>query len=92
MEVGDSFLQHEPLEFQGPIQVHYNPPDGEFNVWMYAMIGVGSAFIIFVIASIYLMCKSPAGGDHTPLRRHPTMTTTGGHHRATLLPPGKEHL
>lgn len=25
------------------------------NGWMYAMIAVGSAFIIFVIASIYLM-------------------------------------
>ncbi|ODM92643.1 Thrombospondin type-1 domain-containing protein 7B [Orchesella cincta] len=89
MDVGDSmrssFVFDHP--YQGPIQVHYNPPDGEFNIWMYAMIGVGSAFIIFVIASIYLMCKSPAGGDHTPLRRHPTKTTRD---RTPL--PSKDHL
>jgi len=29
--------------------------DGEFNFWMLAMIGIGSAFIVFVLVSIYLM-------------------------------------
>ncbi|CAG7692166.1 unnamed protein product [Allacma fusca] len=52
----------------------YQPPD-EFNVWMLAMVGVGSAFIIFVIASIYLMCNSPTGNQPQPLMRRSSQPT-----------------
>ena len=29
--------------------------DDEFNVWMYGMIFIGCAFVLFVIGSVYLM-------------------------------------
>ncbi|XP_069977961.1 uncharacterized protein [Penaeus vannamei] len=31
----------------------------EINVWMYAMVAIGSAFVVFVIISVYLMCHTP---------------------------------
>ncbi|CAL1263907.1 unnamed protein product [Larinioides sclopetarius] len=36
----------------------YYPDDNETSLWMYAMISVGSAFVIFVIVTLYLMCHS----------------------------------
>ncbi|GFT46879.1 uncharacterized protein NPIL_675351 [Nephila pilipes] len=36
----------------------YYPDDNETSVWMYAMISVGSAFVLFVIVTLYLMCHS----------------------------------
>ncbi|XP_069977959.1 uncharacterized protein [Penaeus vannamei] len=30
----------------------------EINVWMYAMVAIGSAFVVFVIISVYLMWRS----------------------------------
>ncbi|KAF8764704.1 hypothetical protein HNY73_022757 [Argiope bruennichi] len=32
--------------------------DNETSIWMYAMISVGSAFVLFVIVTLYLMCHS----------------------------------
>ncbi|XP_024081370.1 thrombospondin type-1 domain-containing protein 7A-like isoform X2 [Cimex lectularius] len=36
----------------------YYPRDDHLSVWMFAMIGIGCVFIIFVAASIYLLCHS----------------------------------
>ncbi|XP_073989358.1 thrombospondin type-1 domain-containing protein 7A-like isoform X3 [Rhodnius prolixus] len=36
----------------------YYPEDEDLSVWMFAMIGIGCVFIIFVAASIYLLCHS----------------------------------
>ncbi|KAB7498948.1 Thrombospondin type-1 domain-containing protein 7B, partial [Armadillidium nasatum] len=38
-------------------QARYLPET--INGWMFALIGVGSAFVIFVVISVYLMCKTP---------------------------------
>ncbi|XP_068083868.1 thrombospondin type-1 domain-containing protein 7B [Anabrus simplex] len=35
----------------------YYPKDDDINVWMFAMIGIGCIFIVFVAVSIYLMCN-----------------------------------
>ncbi|KAK4305670.1 hypothetical protein Pmani_022453 [Petrolisthes manimaculis] len=43
----------------------YLPED--INVWMFAMIGVGSAFVVFVVISMYLLCQSPREHTTTPL-------------------------
>ncbi|KAL7636525.1 UNVERIFIED_CONTAM: hypothetical protein RMT77_013300 [Armadillidium vulgare] len=43
----------EPI---GLREVKYLPE--EINIWMYAMIGIGSAFVIFVVISVYLMWVS----------------------------------
>ncbi|KAK7793691.1 hypothetical protein R5R35_008898 [Gryllus longicercus] len=36
----------------------YYPKDDDINVWMFAMIGIGCVFIIFVAVSLYIMWKS----------------------------------
>ncbi|XP_064470738.1 thrombospondin type-1 domain-containing protein 7B-like isoform X2 [Ornithodoros turicata] len=41
----------------GDIILKYYPDDNEASFWMYAMISVGSAFIIFVAVTVYLMCN-----------------------------------
>ncbi|XP_063229191.1 thrombospondin type-1 domain-containing protein 7A-like [Bacillus rossius redtenbacheri] len=49
---------------------YYYPKDEDINVWMFAMIGIGCVFIVFVAVSIYLMCHSSAGGlggQHEPM-------------------------
>jgi len=38
--------------------VHYLPKDGEFNIWMVAMIAIGSLFLVFVGVTIFLICSS----------------------------------
>lgn len=38
------------------IILKFSPDDNEFSFWMYAMICVGCAFVVFVIVTIYLMC------------------------------------
>ncbi|XP_069960724.1 thrombospondin type-1 domain-containing protein 7B, partial [Cherax quadricarinatus] len=43
----------------------YLPED--INVWMFAMVGVGSAFVIFVVISMCLLCQSPREHTTTPL-------------------------
>lgn len=45
----------------GDILIKYYPEDNEYSFWMYAMISVGSAFVIFVAVTIYLMCQSSVG-------------------------------
>ncbi|XP_071440668.1 thrombospondin type-1 domain-containing protein 7B-like, partial [Hetaerina americana] len=42
----------------------YYPKDDDVNIWMFAMIGIGCVFIVFVAVSIYLMChgSSNRGG------------------------------
>ncbi|XP_077563827.1 thrombospondin type-1 domain-containing protein 7A-like isoform X4 [Haemaphysalis longicornis] len=40
----------------GDILLKYYPDDNEYSFWMYAMISVGSAFVIFVAVTVYLMC------------------------------------
>nr|XP_054927150.1 thrombospondin type-1 domain-containing protein 7A-like isoform X1 [Dermacentor andersoni] len=42
----------------GDILLKYYPDDNEYSFWMYAMISVGSAFVIFVAVTVYLMCHS----------------------------------
>lgn len=42
----------------GDILLKYYPDDNEASFWMYAMISVGSAFVIFVAVTVYLMCQS----------------------------------
>ncbi|XP_045130162.1 thrombospondin type-1 domain-containing protein 7B-like isoform X2 [Portunus trituberculatus] len=51
-----------PQPFSG---VKYLPED--INVWMFAMVGVGSAFVVFVVISMYLLCQSPREHTTTPL-------------------------
>ncbi|XP_075225413.1 thrombospondin type-1 domain-containing protein 7A-like [Lycorma delicatula] len=36
----------------------YIPEDDDLNIWMFAMIGIGCVFIVFVAASVYLLCNS----------------------------------
>ncbi|XP_071515666.1 thrombospondin type-1 domain-containing protein 7B-like [Panulirus ornatus] len=43
----------------------YLPED--INVWMFAMVGVGSAFVVFVVISMYLLCQSPREQTTTPM-------------------------
>ncbi|XP_069166832.1 thrombospondin type-1 domain-containing protein 7B [Procambarus clarkii] len=43
----------------------YLPED--INVWMFAMVAVGSAFLVFVAISMYLLCQSPREQATTPL-------------------------
>jgi len=38
--------------------VYYLPKDGEFNIWMVAMIAIGSLFLVFVGVTIFLICSS----------------------------------
>lgn len=40
------------------ILLKYSPDDSETSIWMYAMITVGTAFVIFVAVTMYLMCHS----------------------------------
>ncbi|CAM1302174.1 Uncharacterised protein g3175 [Pycnogonum litorale] len=40
------------------INVNYHPAEHEFSFWMYGMIAIGTAFIIFVSVTVYLMCHS----------------------------------
>ncbi|XP_063600061.1 thrombospondin type-1 domain-containing protein 7B-like [Penaeus indicus] len=54
-------------------EAKYLPED--INVWMFAMVGVGSAFVVFVAISMYLLCQSPREQTSTPvtLRRQKTL-------------------
>ncbi|XP_039285521.1 LOW QUALITY PROTEIN: thrombospondin type-1 domain-containing protein 7A [Nilaparvata lugens] len=36
----------------------YIPEDNDLNIWMFAMIAIGFVFIIFVVASVYILCNS----------------------------------
>ncbi|CAH0388371.1 unnamed protein product [Bemisia tabaci] len=36
----------------------YLPKDDDLNLWMFAMVGIGCVFFIFVASSIYLLCQS----------------------------------
>ncbi|KAF6210950.1 hypothetical protein GE061_014063 [Apolygus lucorum] len=40
------------------VQARMYFPNDDLNVWLFAMIGIGCVFIIFVGASIYLLCHS----------------------------------
>ncbi|XP_076059531.1 thrombospondin type-1 domain-containing protein 7B-like [Oratosquilla oratoria] len=53
--------------------VKYLPED--INVWMFAMVGIGSAFVVFVVISVYLMCQSSSEQSPIPLtvRRQNTL-------------------
>ncbi|KAG7155290.1 Thrombospondin type-1 domain-containing protein 7B-like [Homarus americanus] len=42
-------------------------PAEDINVWMFAMVAVGSAFVVFVVISMYLLCQSPREQTTTPL-------------------------
>nr|CAD7409494.1 unnamed protein product [Timema cristinae] len=50
----------------------YYPKDDDMNVWMFAMIGIGCVFIVFVAVSLYLMCHSSAAGH--PGQQEQTLT------------------
>ncbi|GAB6032368.1 thrombospondin, type I, domain containing [Chamberlinius hualienensis] len=58
---------------ESEIRVVYFPDDNEVSLWMYAMIAVGSAFVIFVAATIYVMCHSTVRRGGSPMRR-PSLT------------------
>lgn len=49
----------EPI---GLREVKYLPE--EINIWMYAMVAIGSAFVVFVIISVYLMWRSMRAERH----------------------------
>ncbi|CAL4060403.1 unnamed protein product, partial [Meganyctiphanes norvegica] len=51
-----------PQPLAGP---KYLPED--INVWMFAMVGVGSAFVVFVVISMYLLCQSPREQTAVPM-------------------------
>ncbi|KAH8023478.1 hypothetical protein HPB51_014727 [Rhipicephalus microplus] len=38
-----------------PLLIFVSLDDNEYSFWMYAMISVGSAFVIFVAVTVYLM-------------------------------------
>uniref|UniRef100_A0A2L2YNZ7 Uncharacterized protein n=1 Tax=Parasteatoda tepidariorum TaxID=114398 RepID=A0A2L2YNZ7_PARTP len=40
------------------VKLMYFPDDNEVSFWMYAMITVGTVFILFVAVTLYLMCHS----------------------------------
>ncbi|XP_047103075.1 thrombospondin type-1 domain-containing protein 7A-like [Schistocerca piceifrons] len=40
---------------------YYYPRDDEINVWMFAVIGIGCLFVIFVAVSVYVMCYKNGG-------------------------------
>ncbi|XP_069163391.1 uncharacterized protein [Procambarus clarkii] len=44
----------EPIGLREP---KYLPE--EINIWMYAIVAIGSTFLVFVIISVYLMCNTP---------------------------------
>ncbi|XP_067132714.1 thrombospondin type-1 domain-containing protein 7B-like [Centruroides vittatus] len=51
------------------IILRYFPDDNEFSFWMYAMICAGSAFVIFVVVTLYLMCiEKPSARQQEPTR------------------------
>ncbi|KAK3860156.1 hypothetical protein Pmani_026079 [Petrolisthes manimaculis] len=43
----------EPI---GLREIKYLPE--EINIWMYAIVAIGSAFLVFVVISVYLMWRS----------------------------------
>ncbi|KAG8197859.1 hypothetical protein JTE90_024259 [Oedothorax gibbosus] len=38
-------------------EIKYYPDDSQVSFWMYAMISIGTAFVIFVAVTVYLMCS-----------------------------------
>ncbi|GFR06198.1 thrombospondin type-1 domain-containing protein 7B, partial [Trichonephila clavata] len=39
------------------IRLMYYPDDSQVSFWMYAMISIGTAFVVFVAVTVYLMCS-----------------------------------
>lgn len=54
----DSVSSIFPSSIDDDISVLYYPNDGEFNIWMVAMIAIGSLFLVFVGVTIFLICSS----------------------------------
>nr|CAH0103778.1 unnamed protein product [Daphnia galeata] len=54
----DSVSSIFPSSIDDNISVLYYPNDGEFNIWMVAMIAIGSLFLVFVGVTIFLICSS----------------------------------
>ncbi|KAF8778163.1 Thrombospondin type-1 domain-containing protein like [Argiope bruennichi] len=51
---------HPPANHSAPtseIRLMYYPDDSQVSFWMYAMISIGTAFVIFVAVTVYLMCS-----------------------------------
>ncbi|GBO00646.1 hypothetical protein AVEN_153208-1 [Araneus ventricosus] len=51
---------HPPANHSAPtseIRLMYYPDDSQVSFWMYAMISIGTAFVIFVAVTVYLMCQ-----------------------------------
>ncbi|KAH9404866.1 Thrombospondin type 1 repeats protein [Tyrophagus putrescentiae] len=48
-------LTNSPVTFTAASIAKYYPENTSF--WMYAMIGLGSSFMVFVALTIYLLCK-----------------------------------
>ncbi|XP_012942824.1 thrombospondin type-1 domain-containing protein 7A [Aplysia californica] len=57
------------------------------NIWMYAVITVGTLFVIAVTAALYNMCELFRTGPR-PRRKGDTASTTGTIHSVNALPPG----
>ncbi|XP_059486112.1 thrombospondin type-1 domain-containing protein 7B-like isoform X2 [Neocloeon triangulifer] len=41
----------------------YYPKEDDMSVWMFAMIGVGCVFVVFVALSLYIMCRNPPANE-----------------------------
>lgn len=51
--------------------ISYFPDDSQLNFWMFAMIGLGCSFIIFVAISLFIMCRSGSSRGSRPKANTP---------------------
>nr|XP_042906332.1 thrombospondin type-1 domain-containing protein 7B [Parasteatoda tepidariorum] len=73
---------HPPANHSAPTQVKYYPDDSQVSFWMYAMISIGTAFVIFVAITVYMMCRSSLRQRPTSVERQPSVRR-----RTNLAPP-----
>ncbi|XP_035215194.1 thrombospondin type-1 domain-containing protein 7A-like, partial [Stegodyphus dumicola] len=67
---------HPPANHSAPtpeIRLKYYPDDSQVSFWMYAMISIGTAFVIFVAVTVYLMCRSSLRQRSVSVERQPSL-------------------
>ncbi|XP_054707345.1 thrombospondin type-1 domain-containing protein 7A-like isoform X2 [Uloborus diversus] len=67
---------HPPANHSAPtaeIRLMYYPDDSKASFWMYAMISIGTAFVIFVAVTVYLMCRSSLRQRTVSVERQPSL-------------------
>ncbi|GFT17997.1 uncharacterized protein NPIL_332211 [Nephila pilipes] len=67
---------HPPANHSAPtpeIRLMYYPDDSKVSFWMYAMISIGTAFVIFVAVTVYLMCRSSLRQRSVSVERQPSV-------------------